>query len=98
MWWTMSKIRAADREAGRHFFSPGTMRFFKSRIHSRVYQGNGGIYFVTSEQGPHGPRLFTVRRFIPEPVDIRTWPDYNGFQKFYSRGAAHNAAARAARG
>ena len=51
-----------------HFFEPQAKRFFRSRIGSNVYQGPGGIYFVTSEQfigsnGYRAERMFTVRQF-----------------------------------
>ena len=42
---TTDDVKAANREAGRHFFDPATMRFFNSRVHRAVY---GGRYFVTS--------------------------------------------------
>jgi hypothetical protein len=79
--WDIDDIRMADRAAGRFFFEPGTMRVFRSRIGRRVYQGPGGIFFITSEQfiGSTGatPRKYTVRRFVPKPVDIRTVGGFN---------------------
>jgi hypothetical protein len=58
------------------------MRGFKSRLLSTVYQGPGGVYFVTSEKftGFHsedGPRLYTVRQYDPEADDIRTVGPFN---------------------
>ena len=51
-----------NRTQGRgHFFDPATMRFFKSRI-GAVRCKCGVWFFVTSEQPPHGPRMFSVRR------------------------------------
>ena len=97
-YWSMDRIIRENQEKGRFFFSPGAMRFFRSRVHYHVYQGPGGIYFVTSEQGPHAPRLFTVRRFWPDTAKIDTWPDNNEFQVYRSRNGAHKAAMRAARG
>jgi NADPH-dependent ferric siderophore reductase len=56
------QIKQLARDCGNHFFDPDSMRFFDSRILSRVY---GGRYFVTSEQfhGTTGsePRRYTVR-------------------------------------
>ncbi len=96
--WDMDDIRMADRAAGRFFFEPSTMRCFRSRIGSTVYQGQGGIYFVTSEQfvGSQGtsPRKYSVRQFIPSPVDIRTVSDFN----FLSQRAAQSIAFRLALG
>ena len=53
-----------------HFFGRTTMRFFNSRILSAVYQGPGGIFFVTSERFDELPRHYTVRRFFPDQNDI----------------------------
>lgn len=44
------------------WFSPGAMRFFNTQVDDRVYEGPGGIYFVTSEEyDTHSPRRYTVR-------------------------------------
>jgi hypothetical protein len=75
--WTMTAIKAANAEAGYHWFEPGTLRFFASRVGDTVYQGPGGVYFVSSEQfkmtgRPDGPRRYTVRRFLPETGAVVT--------------------------
>jgi hypothetical protein len=72
--YTISAIRAANKRAGQHFFDPGTMRFFRSRTINYVYEGPGGVFFVTSESnGSDGnPRLFTVRRFWPDTSEVET--------------------------
>jgi hypothetical protein len=72
--WTISKIRHANKTAGHHFFDPGTMRFFGSRILQYVYQGVGGIYFVTSERASASSdgRIYNVRRFTPETSSVET--------------------------
>jgi len=75
--WTMQEIREANRKAGFHWFDADTLRFFRSRIGERVYQGAGGIYFVSSEQfvgsdGRGKPRAYTVRVFNPETGDVST--------------------------
>jgi len=81
MSWTISKIKRANKDAGFHFFDTKGMRFFDSKIEPKVYQGDGGVYFITSEQfhpdihpsENSGPRRWTVRRFHPEePGRIRT--------------------------
>jgi hypothetical protein len=83
--WDIDDIKMADCAAGRFFFEPNAMRFFRSRIGSTVYQGQGGIYFVTSEQfvGSQGasPRKYSVRQFIPSPVDIRTVSGFNNLSR-----------------
>lgn len=64
--WTITDIKATNADAGWYFFSRNTMRFFRSKIFPTVYQGAGGVYFVTSEQpGPSAPREYRVREFNP---------------------------------
>jgi len=69
-YWSIADIRCAheNRRHGGHWFEPGTIRFFQSRISETTYCGRGGVFFVSSEKPPHGPRRFTVRRFV-----VRTW-------------------------
>jgi hypothetical protein len=86
MIWTIDQIREADHRAGRYFFSADTMRFFSSRILPTVYQGPGGIFFITSEQfrgsdGVSAPRKYTCRKFTTDPVDIRTVAGFNNMSK-----------------
>lgn len=56
-----------NRDAGLHFFSDDSLRFFDSQIHG-VYEGPGGVYLVDSVQfhdwskGWHGERAYKVRR------------------------------------
>lgn len=77
--WDIDDIRRANNIRGLHFFERGTMRFFSSRIGQTVYQGVGGIYFVTSERGPNADckRLYTVRQFNPATADVKTVGPFN---------------------
>ena len=75
-------IELANRQVGHHFFDVGTKRFFRSRIGRNVYEGSGGVYFVTSEQfegsnGSRAPRRYTVRRFDPATAHIDTVGEFN---------------------
>ena len=90
----IGQIRHANAAAGQHFFEPGTMRFFASRVLPAVYDGPGGVYFVTSEKGPDGVRRFTVREFQRDTGDVRTAGE---FQAFGSRAAAQKEAKRLAK-
>jgi NADPH-dependent ferric siderophore reductase len=96
---TIEQIKAANHRAGRFFFEPATMRFFRSRVGSTVYEGPGGVYFVTSEQfvpssgRPH-PRLYTVRQFDPATGDVDSVGEFNELTK----GRAHRAARKLAAG
>jgi len=87
--------RMADR-CGSHYFEPGTMRFFKSRTLETVIAVNDGWLFLTSEQGPHGPRKYTVRkvRVVDGQFDITCAEGHSdGFMR-YSTGAQARAAAK----
>jgi len=83
-------IKSANRVRGLHFFDRDSLRFFKSRIGSDVYQGPGGVFFVTSEQGPHddSPRRYTVREFHPESGRVEKFGPFNE----YTRARAHRIA------
>ena len=56
----MREIRTRNAEIGHHFFSPGAMRFFQSKIHE-LYVGPSGKVFYTSEQYETSPRTYRVR-------------------------------------
>lgn len=70
---TVADLRHVMTEAGSHFFSPGAMRGFNSRIHRGVVALDGHdteegsrFLFLTSEQfkpydGPPAPRDYNVR-------------------------------------
>jgi hypothetical protein len=90
--WTINDIKDHMRAAGSHWFDPGTMRFFKGRVLDEVYQGPGGIFFVSSEKGPSEVRKYTVRRFTPEPADIGTEGEFNEMTKAQAIRAAKKAA------
>lgn len=88
---TIQQIIAAHNG---HWFDAGTLAFFSSRIHARVY---GGRFFVTSEQyksfrGEDGERRFTVRCALASGA-IET---VGRFQDHSTRREAHAAARLAA--
>ena len=61
---TMADLKAKNKEIGNNFFSPQTMRFFKSKVESSILKGK---YFITSEQyGEHASRTFKIRAFRPD--------------------------------
>ena len=70
--YTMDLIRDEMIQGGSHWFDEDTMRFFRTRLSGTVYQGPGGIYFVTSEKPPHGPRAHSVRQYRPADRKIDT--------------------------
>lgn len=75
--WTVNTIKEASRAAGSHWFDPDTMRCFGTKVLPTVYQGPGGIYFVTQDDQYRRelPKRYTVRRFNPTTADIDTVGD-----------------------
>jgi NADPH-dependent ferric siderophore reductase len=79
----VNEIKQLARDCGNHFFDPDTMRFFSSRVGSKVY---GGQYFITSEQfvdnrGVADPRRYTIRKFTYDNgrFDIDTVGEFQQF-------------------
>ena len=97
--WTLADMRACNRAHGQHWFDHGTMKFFASRVERGVYQGPGGIFFVSSEQFEGSqvtfPRKYSVRRFNPRKCTVGTAGE---FQAYAGKFAAREAAKRLARG
>jgi hypothetical protein len=94
---TIQEIMRKNEEVGYHFFEKSTMRFFRSRVLETVYEGPGGIYFVTSEQfvpssGPPEPRGYTVRRFNPETGDITKAGEFNKLSQYRAQKRAQEYA------
>lgn len=88
MYQTVEEIKAANAKSGYHFFSPGAMRFFRSRVLPGVIQG---CFFITSEQfDTSSPRLYTIRRAgLGGGVET-----VGNFQHYKTADAARRAAAR----
>lgn len=93
--WSLSEIRRANELAGLYFFSPDTLRFFRSRVSDRIHRGPGGIFLVTSEQAPDSPRRWTVRRFHPETASVDT---VGAFEAYGNAAEAHRVARELAEG
>lgn len=81
-------IKISNANHGFHFFSASAMRGFKTRVSPKVYQGVGGIYFVTSEALGNGPRLYTVRQFEPSTGRVKTISDFWQVSKSYANRSA----------
>lgn len=78
---SMSRIRDIYNPGeGRHWFDRASMRFFRSRLPGAGVEGPGGIFFVSSEQGPHenSPRRYSVRQLKGEG-DIKTVGEFCGY-------------------
>lgn len=89
---SIDAIKKANQEAGYFYFSPDTMRFFKSRVMQDVFPLEDGALFVTSERREGDVRRYTIRRAWDDG-DITT---LDGFQSYTSRNGALKAAKRAA--
>ena len=70
--WTVNNIQHAMRQAGSHWWDPATMRSFQTWVLPQVFQGPGGIYFVTRDPNFYSDddRGYTVRRFCPETLEV----------------------------
>jgi hypothetical protein len=66
MFQTIADIKDANAKVDGVWFSAGTMRWFRSRVSSRIYPlPDGGALFISSEQVNSTPRKYTIRRARP---------------------------------
>lgn len=80
MRYSIQIIKRINRENGRFFFSPAAMHFFNFKIHNEVYQGSGGVYFISSIKfAEHTPRVYSVKKFNPDNGECRTVKNYCGY-------------------
>lgn len=77
---TIAEVKAQNAASGGCWFDRGSMRFFGTRIHGGIYKGR---YFITSEQPPHGPRMYSVREAKPDG-DIDTVGEFCGYRSLES--------------
>lgn len=85
-------IRDEMMADGSHWWDKSSMRYFGTRVGDQVYQGEGGVFFVTSEKSPYGPRAYSVRQYKPETKEIDTVGGFNSL----TRSQAHREAAKLA--
>jgi len=96
---TIIDIRRAHEAEGLYWFTPSSKRFFRSRIESQVYEGPGGIFFVSSSSNSTGaPRRYSIHQFDPATADISTVSigPLSGFEQYGFLEDARNAAKLAA--
>jgi hypothetical protein len=90
---SIDRIRAAAAASGSHWFEPGAMRFFKTRLpQSGIIDRSGKMWFVSSEAFRPNQRKYSVRFFDPGTGSVNTHGDFNCYA---SRSAAANAMRRA---
>ena len=68
VWSSMQQVKRTNKEAGRNWFSPASMRFFKTRLSREIVCDR---YFVSSERGPNGLRLYSIR-MVADDASIKT--------------------------
>ena len=72
-------IKDLNRRAGQHWFSPDTMRFFKSKIP----QDHEGLvmnrFFISSEKSLFGKRKYTIREWKGKTKSIETFGEFQQF-------------------
>lgn len=96
VYYSSSDIATDAERAGSHFFDRSSKRFFRSRILPDAFHGNGGCYFVTSEQfessqGVRAQRGYTVRKFKPEDGDVSSFGPFNVLSRSQALKAARIA-------
>ena len=74
--YTINRIQEEMTADGSHWWDKDTMRAFGTRVSDKVYQGESGVFFVTSEKPPHGERAFSVRQYQPEAKNVDTVGDF----------------------
>jgi len=75
---SIDEIRAASLAAGNHWFSPGSMRFFRTRLpRTGTRDTTGKIWFISSEAMRGGPRRYSVRVFCPQTGQVDTHGDFH---------------------
>lgn len=94
--WTVNDIKDAARANGSHWFDPDTMRSFGTRVLPTVYQGPGGIYFVTHDDQYRRelPKRYTVRTFDPDTARIGNHGELNEHSTAEEAKAAAKEAAK----
>ncbi len=90
--YTINMIQNEMNADGSHWWDLDTLRHFGCRVSRKVYQGEGGMFFVTSEQFMFNDRKYSVRRYDPTTKQINTVGEFNDL----TRAQAHNEAARLA--
>jgi hypothetical protein len=97
MGYTIDRIQQEMRARGSHWWDADTMKFFATTVDPEVYEGPGGVYFVTKDKSGFGdaPKYWTVRGYDTERHDVRTVGSVADWGK---RSLAHAEAAKLAMG
>lgn len=75
---TMTDVKRENKKAGRYWFTEGAIKFFNSKIESKLLNQK---YFVTSERFEEGyPRLYTIRAYNPKTHQIDTVGEFQQYK------------------
>ena len=76
---TLSEFMRFNARVGNHWFSEGTMAFFRSRI--EAWDDETG-YFISSEVGPTDdcPRAYTLRKADFKTGRVQTISEFGEFE------------------
>jgi len=75
------EVKRSNSQHGFHFFEPGAMRFFNSRISNDAIKTGDVAYFVTSEQFDwKSPRLYTTRKIDLKTGDVDTIGEFQEYR------------------
>lgn len=89
----INDIKLLNKQKGKFWFSPDTMRFFKSRVAQEAYVTNDDLYalFVSSESSPFdkGKRFYTVRVCNMKTGEIDNVCDFKEYRS--GQGATNRA-------
>ena len=86
----LQMIKANNLLAGNNWFSPDTMRFFKSRVLPTIY---GGRFFLSRETSPSGKTAYSVREAVDGGKSIKTRGEFHAYSLEAARGFARALAA-----
>ena len=76
------EFKYKHERAGKYFFSPSWMAFFKSKVLDwRPFTG----FFITSESGTFGkePKRYTIRKADFDTFDVDTIGEFQEFETLY---------------
>ena len=77
---TIRDIKDLNRKAGQHWFSPDTMRFFKSRVPDDRFPLVKNKYFISSEKSPWDARRYTIREWNGKTKQIGEVGEFGAYK------------------
>ena len=73
---TIGAIKEINRKKGQYWFSPNTMRFFKSKVPDDHMPLVKNRFFISSEKSPWDKRKYTIREFIGKTGSVETFGEF----------------------